>query len=273
MTRTILLAAFLSVSGSATIERNQAADLPGLRLDDERWAYKQVNREFDGILLRPEGRGPFPAVLISHGLGGGAESFGLQKAREMVRWGYVCIAPNYTHNRRALEGNRAGAGGLRRPGGAAAGRQSNFGASDENLARAEICLKILASLPEVDADRVYAYGHSMGGFVTIALAARAPKGLVAAAVSGSGVAPRAGFPAPAVEAAAKIRTPLILFHGADDTTVRPEQSAMLQEALDRNKVPCERHVYEGVGHPVDQQRSAEMYRRIQAWFDKYAPKI
>jgi dienelactone hydrolase len=51
----------------------------------------------EGILLKPKGKGPFPAMLISHGLGGNAQSFGMMKAREMVKWGLVCIAPNYTH--------------------------------------------------------------------------------------------------------------------------------------------------------------------------------
>lgn len=238
-----------------------AADLPGLKIDDTRFSYKQGDLEFDGILIRPQGKGPFPAVLISHGLGGNAEGFGGQKAREIVDWGYVCIAPNYTHSRNAI--------GPRRPG---AQQATNYGASDENLRRAAACLDILASLDEVDENRLFAYGHSMGGFVTIGLAAREPERLRAAAISGSGIAPRAGFAAPSNDAAEKIRTPIVMFHGADDTTVRPDQSAALKTILDGNKVPTERQVYDGVGHPVDQQKSTEMYAKIKAWFAKHATK-
>jgi dienelactone hydrolase len=245
----------------ASAARSAAADLPGFRLDDTRWTYNVGELSFDGILIRPEGKGPFPAVLISHGLGGSAESFGLQKAREMVGWGYVCIAPNYTHSRNAIP-----APGTR------PGRGNNYGASEENLRRAATCLDILASLPDVDKDRIAAYGHSMGGFVTIGLAAREPQRLFAAAISGSGTAPRAGFAAPSAEAAAKIRTPFIMFHGADDTTVRPDQSAALSAALEKNGVARERHVYEGVNHPVDQVKAKEMYSLTKAWFSKHDPR-
>jgi acetyl esterase/lipase len=227
-----------------------AAGAPkGFQLDGERWTYRDGDFAMDGILLKPEGSGPFPAVLISHGLGGNAQSFGLNKAREMVQWGLVCIAPNYTHT---------GAGTDR----------AQFGASAENLRRARTCLEIVRGLPYVDGKRVAAYGHSMGGFVTIGLAASAPGELKAAAISGSGIAPRAGFPAPSAEEAEKIRTPFLMLHGSADTTVRPEQSASLQEALDRHHVANERHLFEGQAHPIDQTQREEVFRRIREWFVK-----
>lgn len=302
-----------------------AADVPGFELQGTNWTYEQGDLKFDGILMKPEGAGPFPAVLISHGLGGTAESFGGQKAREMVAWGYVCIAPNYTHSAKNLAGMRPGmrpqqmpgAGGPQRPGaggfpqmrgaggmpqrpGAGGAPQTpgaggmpqrpgaggmpqmpgaggppqanNYGASDENLKRAATCLDILVSLPYVDKDRIAAYGHSMGGFVTIGLLSRETERVKAAAISGSGISPRAGYAAPSNDAAEKIKTPLIMFHGALDTTVRPEQSASLKEILDGNKVPNERHVYEGVNHPVDQQKGPEMYALMKKWFEKYLTK-
>src|SRR5262249_44284863 len=126
-----------------------------------------------------------------------------------------------------------------------------------------------ASLPEVDPKKLCAYGHSMGGFVTIGLAAKEPERLVAAAVSGSGVAPREGFPAPPAAAAEKIKTPFIIFHGSIDNTVRPAQSESLKAILDKNGVACERHVFEGINHPVDQQKAPEVYGLMRNWFAKY----
>src|SRR5262249_3199103 len=148
------------------------------------------------------------------GLGGSAQTFGLAKARELVNWGFVCLACDYTHA--PAPGRRLDANGPDR---------RSFGASEENLRRASKCLEILASLPEVDARRLCAYGRSMGGFVTIGLAAKEPGRLTAAAISGSGVAPRAGFAAPPVDDASRIKTPFIIFHGDADNTVRPAQSA------------------------------------------------
>jgi predicted esterase len=109
----------------------------------------------------------------------------------------------------------------------------------------------------------------MGGFVTIGLAAKEPDRLVAAAISGSGISPREGFAAPSDSAAAKIKTPFIIFHGDADTTVRPSQSLALQEILDKNGVPCERHVFAGIGHPVDREKAADVYRLTRDWFAKH----
>jgi dienelactone hydrolase len=265
--KSLLLAAFGLVAGAG-----QAAELSGFHLQGVNWTCEQGDLKLDGVLLKPDGPGPFPAVLISHGLGGSAESFGMQKAREMVGWGYVCIAPNYTHSAKNLGGMRPGAGPRRIHGAGRPPQANNYGASDENLNRAAMCLDILTSLPYVDKQRIAAYGHSMGGFVTIGLLARKPERIAAAAISGSGISPRAGYAAPTNDAAGKIKTPLIIFHGALDTTVRPEQSASLKEILDQNNVPNERHVYEGINHPVDQQKGAEMYALIKEWFEKYLTK-
>lgn len=227
-----------------------SAVMKGFQLDGERWTYRDGDFVMDGILMKPEGKGPFPAVLISHGMGGHAQGFGGRKAREMVQWGLVCIAPNYTHA------------------GMAGGDRTQFGASAENLRRAKTCLDILRSMPEVDGSRLAAYGHSMGGFVTIGLAAAEPGLLKAAAITGSGISPQEGHAAPSMQAAEKIRTPFLMLHGTNDTTVRPEQSAALKQALDQSKVPNDRLIADGQGHPIDQTMSGEVFRLVREWFSK-----
>jgi acetyl esterase/lipase len=226
------------------------ATLKGFQLDGERWTYRDGDFTMDGIFMKPAGKGPFPAVLISHGMGGNAQAFGGMKAREMVQWGMVCIAPNYTHA------------------GTAGGDRAQFGASAENIRRAQTCLAILRSMPEVDGTRLAAYGHSMGGFVTIGLAATAPAGLKAAAITGSGISPQDGYAAPSTAAAEKIRVPFLMLHGGNDTTVRPEQSAALKQVLDKNKVPNDRLVADGQGHPIDQTMRDEVFRLVREWFEK-----
>ncbi len=229
--------------------RESTLSKAGFQLDGERWTYRDGDFSMEGILLKPEGKGPFPAVLISHGLGGNAQSFGMMKAREMVKWGLVCIAPNYTHT---------GQGGDR----------AQFGASAQNIRRASTCLDILRTLPEVDSTRLAAYGHSMGGFVTIGLASAKVDAVKAAAITGSGISPQAGYAAPSTDAAAKIRTPFLMLHGSNDTTVRPEQSAALKRVLDGNKVINDRLVADGQGHPIDQTMRDEVFKLIREWFTK-----
>ena len=246
----------------------------GFRLDGERWTCGTGAEEASGVLLKPAGKGPFPAILVSHGLGGSADSFGLKNAREFVKMGFVCIAPDYTHSAQALEGMRGRPGGPRGAGagaGAAPGRggaRSDFGASDENLRRARLCIDALRAMSDVDPKRIAAFGHSMGGFVTIGLAASTTNLLAAAAITGSGIAPQDGFAAPSEAAAQRIRTPFLMVHGDEDTVVRPAQSESLKAILDRNGVPNERTVYAGEGHPIG-GKQAEIYEAIRRWFERH----
>jgi dipeptidyl aminopeptidase/acylaminoacyl peptidase len=228
--------------------------LPGFKLDGTKWTYKDDEVSMEGIFLKPEGEGPFPAILISHGKGGSAAGFGPPKAREFVKWGFVCIAPNYTH-----------AGGAAKQPGA----KGSDGASEENIRRALQCVEILESLPYVDRKRIAAYGHSMGGFVTIGLAAAHPDRLKAAAITGSGIALKEGFPAPTAARAGKVRTPFLILHGSEDKTVRPAQAAAFKDVLDQNKVPNAYHVFPGENHPIDRNRQAEVFELMRQWFEKH----
>jgi dipeptidyl aminopeptidase/acylaminoacyl peptidase len=90
--------------------------------------------------------------------------------------------------------------------------------------------------------------------------------LKAAAITGSGVAPRADFPAPSAELAAKIRAPFLILHGGSDPVVRPEQSGSLKEVLDRARVPNNRRVFDGEGHAIDQSKREEVFNAIRDWF-------
>jgi dipeptidyl aminopeptidase/acylaminoacyl peptidase len=241
----------LVILGAAPAGRGEGLD--GFRLDGTKFRFDDGKVTVSGILLKPAGKGPFPAVLVSHGMGSTAEQFGTAKAREFVKWGFVCIAPDYTH-------------------GNAKGDRKSFGASDENLRRAKKCLDILQSLPEVDRKRLCAYGNSMGAFVTVGLAAEEPTRLAAAAITAGGVNTVSGFPAPSREVAARIRTPLCIFHGTTDTTVPPERSALLEEVLKGQKVPCERHLFEGVGHDLHAAKAADVNAKMKAWFEKHTQR-
>ncbi|MDP3071033.1 MAG: dienelactone hydrolase family protein, partial [Opitutaceae bacterium] len=223
-----------------------------------------------GILIKPDGDGPFPAILISHGRGGTAEAFGGSKAREFVKMGFVCIAPDYTHAGPAGGGGKQG-GKKDAPGqkGETAGDEKKApGASDENLRRAAKCLDILQSLPSVDTRRLAAYGNSMGAFVTVALAAKESKRLKAAAITAGGVSPQSSFYA-SEEQATQLRVPLCILHGGNDGTVKPETSVKLKELLDRNGVPNERHLFEGIGHNLHQEKADDVYALMKAWFTKH----
>ena len=253
--------------------------IENFRLSGEQWTCSADGKVLAGVLLRPEGKGPFPAIILSHGLGGSAQGIALSKGRELVKWGFVCIATDYTH---------AGQGGWR--GGGDASRQrpglaggpdgarravgdmdfSQAGARPENIRRALACLEILCQQTDVDARHIAAYGHSMGAFVTIALAAAASDRLAAAAITSGGVQIAAGSTAaaPTTTVAGAVRVPFLILQGAQDKTVPPESSALFKQMLDQNKVPTERHVFEGVGHNVPTERASEVNRLMREWFTR-----
>jgi dienelactone hydrolase len=240
--------------------------IENFQLTGDRWTCLADGQPLSGLLLKPAGSGPFPAIVLSHGLGGNALEMMSVKGREMVQWGLLCIATDYSH---------AGKGG----GGPAAARGrftgvdfSQAGARPENIRRALACVEILSQMKDVDQRRIAAYGHSMGAFVTIALAAAASDKITAAAITAGGVITEKyrASAAPTADVAAQIRVPFLILHGMADTTVLPESSEVLKQMLDKNTVPNERRMFEGVGHNLpNQNNSAEVYRLMRDWFTKH----
>lgn len=232
----------------------------------ERWSCTADGKPLGGLMFVPAGKGPFPGIVISHGLGGSAQAMMAARGREMVRWGFVCIATDYTHAAQAGPG-RGGPRGR--------GQEIDFshaGARPENIRRALACVEILRQQKDVDPRRIAAYGHSMGAFLTIALLAAAPDKIKAAAITAGGVVPPGarGAAAPTTEVAAQVRVPLLILHGSADTTVPPERSELLKQALDRSGVANQRVVFEGIGHRLpDETNAADVYRLMRQWFAKY----
>jgi dienelactone hydrolase len=192
------------------------------------FTYSDAARTFDGIMLKPAGSGPFPAVIIHHGAGGTATGYSLPKAREMSTWGMVCIAPTLTH----------GAGGETNP--------VNMGFCAENLARTTACLGVLLGLPYIDTNRIAIFGHSMGAFATIGNAAALAGRFRAGSITSGGIIPDAAGTAnaaPTVTEANADRTPFIMFHCDADPVVPPMRSQLFQQVLNSNSVANLRILY------------------------------
>ncbi|MEO8352660.1 MAG: prolyl oligopeptidase family serine peptidase [Chthoniobacteraceae bacterium] len=100
--------------------------------------------------------------------------------------------------------------------------------------------ELLRSLP-VDKSRIYAIGHSMGGFGVCHLINSEPR-LFAAGVPVSGCG---GVPNPSIYR----RSPVWLFHAADDSVVKVDGSRNFAKALDRVKA-CKYTEYPSGGHGI-----------------------
>jgi dienelactone hydrolase len=211
-----------------------------------------VTVDLRGVLLKPAGAGPFPAVVISHGYGGSARQYATQMGSEMRGWGLVAIATDYTH---------AGGGPTGAPGGG-----NDLGASAANVVRARATLAVLARLGYVDLRRVAAHGHSMGAFVTTAFAAAHGDALRVASHTAGGVRPD-GLPvaaAPTIGQAALIRAPYQWHHGDADQVVPLAMDQLFEATLDAGSTPHDGHVYGGAAHDI--ARHPDVLARVRAWY-------
>ncbi|MBL0938424.1 MAG: dienelactone hydrolase family protein [Gemmatimonadaceae bacterium] len=222
------------------------------------WVYREtlagVAYDLSGVLKKPVGNGPFPAVIVSHGFGGNARGYSSNVGAEMVQWGLVVIAANYTH----ASGATLGSPGL----------ETERGASVPNVQRATRMLSLLQSLGYVDMSRVAAHGHSMGAFVTAALVGANPSAFRAASHTAGGVriaGPQAEAAAPVDSQVITITTPYQMHHGDNDTVVPLSMDQQLASLFSARGRVHELHVYPGGTHN-DVPFSRQMYDRVRAWY-------
>jgi len=218
------------------------------------WTYESkddgVAYKLNGTLFKPTGNGPFPAVLISHGQGQTANVFGAKLSTEMVKWGLVCIAPNYTFGARDKAAGAPGVADI---------RNTNI---TDNLKRAHKCLDILGALGYVDMNRVAVHGHSKGAFLTVAIAGAFPAEIRAASHTAGGEQPYNK------EHSLKVRSPYSIHHGDADTSVRITCDERFKTTLTKNKVEHEMHVYPGVIHSKTSTNETVL-TRVKAWYIKH----
>ena len=223
--------------------------LNGTRVDLQGILLKPKRRGF--LFFHPRDRGPFPAVVLSHGAGGSAQSYGQALGAVMRNWGLVCIATNYTHARGV-------------PGGMP-GNMLEQGDSTANVFRAHAAVTVLARLGYVDVRRVAAHGHSMGAFVTTAFVAAHPGDIRVASHTAGGVLDGIhlnGIPTPSVAEARRIKTPYQWHHGLRDFAV----PFLLDERFDSVlTAPHEGHLYPRLGHG-EVAEDHEVLERIHTWY-------
>jgi len=237
----------LTITGNPESEAGAAWTLTGM-LDG-------TPVDLQGMLMKPPGRGPFPAVVLSHGAGDSAQKYGREIGAVMRKWGLVCIATDYTHARGVARGSPA--------------TLLEQGASPTNVFRAHAAVTVLARLGYVDVRRVAAHGHSMGAFVTIAFVAAYPGDVRVASHTAGGVLldfiHADGMPAPSVAQARHITTPYQWHHGLRDFAV----PFLLDEQFDAAlAAPHEGHLYARLTHATVAENPVVL-DRIRTWYSAH----
>jgi predicted dienelactone hydrolase len=144
-----------SVPDGRTPESTQAVTPDGITTQTE--TFERDGRSLRTTIWAPEGDGPFPIVLFSHGLGADPESF-RPLFEDWVRDGFVVIGPTYPHTSGRAATNP---------------RDLVNQPADASFVLNEVI--DLASDRDhplsgrLDPERIAAVGHSMGGMTTVGL--------------------------------------------------------------------------------------------------------
>jgi dienelactone hydrolase len=216
------------------------------------------------LLWRPQGRGPFPAILLNHGSGripeelkqlgpyeGQAETLGPLFARH----GYVFLFP-FRQGVGLSADQGMSAVNLMNSELAAHGQDARNALQlrlleSRELSDAAAALAFLRGLPEVDAHNVAIVAHSFGGSLTIIQAEKEPDLRAVVIFSGAGYSwdQSPELRARLLTAVTHIQAPVFFIHAANDYSVHPGQALDLR--LKQLGKPHRLKIYPPIGRTPD----------------------
>jgi carboxymethylenebutenolidase len=179
-----------------------------------------------GLLVKPEGKGPSPAVIVIQEWWG-LDDWVKEQARALAKEGYVALAVDLYRGKVTNKQEEA--------------HQFMMGLPQEQaLGDLKAAFAFLSARPDVKKDRIGAIGWCMGGKYSLALATEEPK--LAAAV------PYYGAPPTDPAAIAKIQAPVLGNFGGDDKGPSPEQVKAFEAAMRKAGKSVDLKIYEGAPH-------------------------
>ncbi len=188
--------------------------------------FRSGDEQASGLLATPEGKGPFPALVVIQ------EWWGLNdwvkgQARALAKEGYVALAVDLYRGKVATKQEDA--------------HQLMMGTPPDRAVRdLRAAFAYLQAHPAVKKDRIGAVGWCMGGGYTLRLATLEPT--LAAAVAYYGAPPT--DPA----AIAAIQAPVLGSFGAEDKGPTPDQALAFEAAMKKAGKTIDVKVYPGAGH-------------------------
>jgi len=188
--------------------------------------YMSGDEQVTSYFAVPEGKGPFPAVVVIQ------EWWGLndwvkEQAKALAKEGYVALAVDLYRGKVATKQEDA--------------HQLMSGAPRDRIVRdLRAAYAYLQARPEVKKGRIGAIGWCMGGRYTLELATLEP-GLAAAVAY-------YGAPPTDVAAIAAIKAPVLGNFGGDDKGPAPDQVKAFEAAMKKAGKTVDVKIYDGAGH-------------------------
>jgi carboxymethylenebutenolidase len=205
--------------------------------------YKSGDDTVHGILYTPEGKVPFPGIVVIH------EYWGLndwvkEQALKLADQGYVTLAIDLYRGKVATTPNEA--------------HEFMGGVPPDRAKRdLEAAFNFLASQPSVKKDRIGAIGWCMGGGYALGLALEEPR--LAADVINYGVFDYASL-AKDQATLKKINAPILGLFGAQDRGITPDDVKKFGEQMDKLGKKIDVTIYPDAGHAFENPNNKDGYR-------------
>lgn len=237
----LLLAAFFSSVGHAQTPpvRMSPADSPFPDVAGAQWTKIEgaSGRKFLTAILRPEGTGSFPVVVVLHGSAGLTKAY-MSVAEDVARAGFLVVCGCWQAGQAQTAGNRICS---------EATPQAEWVADPAAHSGKEL-MALARTLPGARADRIGLYGLSRGGHAAL-WAASTGAGVQAVVVDAPAHTPAINpHPAKPLDVLAGLAAPLLMMHGTADQVIPVEQSREYERAALALGKPLVVAYFEGVGH-------------------------
>jgi dienelactone hydrolase len=193
--------------------------------------YKVGDKTYKGFLAFDDAiKGQRPGILVVHEFWG-LDDYAKKRAEQLAGLGYVAFAADMYGDGKVTEHPKEA--------GAMAGMVRMN--QDEWLARANAGLKVLRDNPLVDGKKLAAIGYCFGGSTALTLANSGSD--IKAAVSFHGA-----LPIPSEDEAKKIKTKILICHGAADAFIKEDTIQKMRSTYDKNGVDYQMIYFGGAVH-------------------------
>jgi carboxymethylenebutenolidase len=205
-------------------------------------SYKSGDETVQGVVYSPEGKGPFPAIVVIH------EWWGLNdwvkgQAAKLSDQGYVTLAVDLYRGKVATTPDEA--------------HEIMRGVPEDRAKRdLHAAVEYLKSLPEVNKDRIASIGWCMGGGYSLDVALQEPTLKVAVI--------NYGHLATDSESIQKINAAVLGLFGGQDRGIPVDDVKKFEQMLKQQGKKVEITVYPDAGHAFENPNNTAGYRADDA---------
>lgn len=210
--------------------------------DSKSVSYKSGDETVQAILFTPQGRGPFPGIIVIH------EWWGLndwvkEQASKLADQGYEALAIDLYRGKVATTPDQA--------------HEIMRGVPEDRAKRdLHAAFEFLESQSNVKKDRIGAIGWCMGGGYSLDVALQEPT-LAADVIN-------YGHLATDSAAIAKIHAPILGLFGAQDHGITPDDVHKFEAAMKQADKKIDVKIYDDAGHAFENPNNKDGYRATDA---------